>query len=98
MNDDPKLELPDLSQEIHSGGRTVSVEIYRLEGEAEWALEIVDEFNNSTVWDDTFKTETAALTEAKKSIFEERVTAFIGPEDGNSDGENWNGCSWPENT
>ena len=89
MDDEPKLELSDLSQEIMSGGRTVSVEIYRLEGNEEWALEIVDEFNNSTVWDDTFPTEFAALTEAKKAILEERVTSFIGPENGKSDGGNW---------
>ena len=89
MNDEPELELSILSQELKSGGRTVSVEIYRLEGDDEWALEIVDEFNNSTVWDDTFPTESAALTEAKKSSLEERVTSFVGPEDGKSDGGNW---------
>tara|TARA_Y100000589_G_C26841471_1_gene502155 strand:- start:246 stop:518 length:273 start_codon:yes stop_codon:yes gene_type:complete len=89
MDDEPKLELSDLSQEITSGERTVSVEIYRLEGDVEWALEIVDEFNNSTVWDDTFPTESAALTEAKKAILEERVTSFIGPENGKSDGGHW---------
>ena len=89
MNDEPELELSKHSQKILSGGRTVSIEIYRLEGEAQWALEVVDEFNNSTVWDDTFETESAALTEAKKAILEERVTTFIGPEDGKSDGKNW---------
>ncbi len=89
MNDEPELELSILSQELKSGGRTVSVEIYRLEGDEEWALEIVDEFNNSTVWDDTFPTESVALTEATKSILEERVTSLVGPEDGKSDGGNW---------
>ena len=61
MNDEPELELSILSQELKSGGRTVSVEIYRLEGDEEWALEIVDEFNNSTVWDDTFPTESVVF-------------------------------------
>lgn len=89
MNEEPELELSSLSQDISSGGRTVKVEIYRLEGDEEWALEIVDEFNNSTVWDETFRTESAALTEAKKAILEERVTSFIGPEDGKSDGKLW---------
>lgn len=78
MNDEPKLELSELSQEVSSGGRTVSVEIYRLEGDEEWGLEICDEYNNSTVWDDTFSTEAAALTEAKKAILEERITNYIG--------------------
>lgn len=89
MSDDPKLILSSLSQNLSSGGRTVTVEIYRLEDDEEWALEIVDEFNNSTVWDETFKTESAALTEAKKAILEERVTTFIGPADGKSDGGHW---------
>ncbi|RKZ47074.1 MAG: hypothetical protein DRQ58_07465 [Gammaproteobacteria bacterium] len=87
MNDEPKLETSQLSQEISSGGKTVSVQIYRLEGETTWALEIVDEYNNSTVWDDTFETESAALTEAKKTILAEGVTSLVGPNDGKSDGD-----------
>jgi len=87
MNEEPKLELSPLSQEISSGGRTVSVEIYRLEGETSWALEVVDEYNNSTVWDDTFETESAALTEAKKIILSEGVSSLVGPDDGKSDGK-----------
>jgi len=86
MTDEPKLELSPLSQEISSGGRTVSVEIYRLEGDASWALEVVDEYNNSTVWDDTFETDSAALTEAKKTILADGVKTLIGPEDGKSKG------------
>jgi hypothetical protein len=84
MNEEPKLEL---SQEISSGGKTVSVEIYRLEGETSWALEVVDEYNNSTVWDDTFENESVALTEAKKSILAEGVSSLVGPENGKSDGK-----------
>jgi len=89
MNDEPKIELSPLSQELSSRGCTVTVEIYRLEGDLEWGLEVVDEFNNSTVWDDTFKTEAEALTEAKRAILEERIATFIGPEDGKSDGGCW---------
>lgn len=85
MNDEPNLEISPLSQEVSSGGRTVSVEIYRLEGETSWVLEVVDEYNNSTVWDDTFETESAALSEAKKTILFEGVGALIGPEDGKND-------------
>ncbi|MFT7513526.1 MAG: hypothetical protein ACI9QL_002739 [Candidatus Omnitrophota bacterium] len=87
MNEEPKLEVSPLSQEISTGGRTVCVEIYRLEGEIPWSLEVVDEHNNSTVWDDTFETESSALTEAKKTILAEGVSTLIGPEDGKSDGK-----------
>jgi len=84
---DKKLEHSELSQSISSGGRTVRVEIYRLEGDPKWTLEIEDEYNNSTVWDEEFETDSAALVEAKKSILEEKITKFIGPEDGKSDGK-----------
>ena len=87
MNDEPNLEVSPLSQEVSSGGRTVSVEIFRLEGETSWALEVVDEYNNSTVWDDTFETESAALSEAKKTILSEGVSSLVGPKDGKSDGK-----------
>ncbi|GAB5387002.1 MAG: hypothetical protein Alis3KO_41250 [Aliiglaciecola sp.] len=89
MTDEPKLEISPLSQRLSSGGSTVNIEIYRLEGESEWVLEIVDEYNNSTVWDDPFESDSAALTEAKKSVLAERVDSFIGPEDGKGSG-NWN--------
>ena len=82
MNEEPKLEISPLSQQVSSGGRTVSVEIYRLEGESSWALEVVDDHNNSTVWDDTFETDSAALLEAKKTILAEGISSLIGPEDG----------------
>ena len=84
MNEDPVLVNSSLSQKISSGGRTVSVEIYKLEHESSWVLEIVDEFNNSTVWEDPFPTEKEALTEAKKAILENKISEYIGPEDGKS--------------
>jgi uncharacterized protein len=89
MSQDPEVEFSDLSQKISSGGHEVSIEIYRLEGEKNWWLELVDEFGNSTVWDDPFKTESAALIEAKKAILEEKISSFIGPEDGKGDGDKW---------
>ena len=82
MNEEPEIEVSPLSQKVLSGGRTVRVEIYRLEGEKSWALEVVDEFNNSTVWDDTFDSDSAALTEAKKTILADGVNSLVGPVDG----------------
>ena len=82
MTEEPKLIISALSQEVTSGNRTVKAEIYRLETQEEWTLEIEDEYNNSTVWEETFKTESAALLEAKKSILAEGVKNFIGPENG----------------
>jgi len=89
MSDEPEIERSPLSQSLSSGGRTVNIEIYRLKGETSWVLEIEDEFNNSTVWDDPFETDSAALTEARKTIMAEGVGSLIGPEDGKSRGEWW---------
>jgi uncharacterized protein len=68
MDEEPELETSPLSQEVSSGDKTVRLEIYRLEGETSWVLEVVDEYNNSTVWDDVFESDTTALAEAKKTI------------------------------
>ena len=87
MIEEPKLEVSKLSQPLSSDGRTVRVEIYRLEGEASWTLEIVDEYNNSTVWGDAFDTDSAALTEAKQAIVSEGIGSLIGPEDGKKSGK-----------
>ena len=87
MDKEPELETSSLSQTISSGGKTVRIEIYRLEGETSWVLEVVDEFNNSTVWDDVFESDTAALAEAKKTILAEGVGSLIGPADGKSNGK-----------
>lgn len=82
MNEEPKLETSKMSQQLSSGGRTVNIEIYRMKGEQLWTLEVVDEFNNSTVWDDGFETESTALIEAKKTVLADGVKSLIGPEDG----------------
>lgn len=59
-------------------GHTLEINIYRLP-DTDWTLEVVDEYNNSTVWDDTFATDEAALAEAIEEIKSEGVLAFIGP-------------------
>jgi hypothetical protein len=88
MEDDFELEFSPLCQSISSGGKSVQVHIYG-DGEGKWILEVVDEFGNSTVWNDLFDTDSAALTEVKKAILEDRITSFIGPEDGKGDGGGW---------
>ena len=81
MSDEFEVKMSPLSQKISSGGKTVQVDIYE-DGEGKWILEVVDEFNNSTVWDDHFETDRAALIEAKKEILAEGVGSLIGPESG----------------
>ena len=81
MNEEFEIKKSPLCQEISSGGRTVEVEIYEDE-DGSWILEVVDEFNNSTVWDDTFETDSAALTEVKRTILSDGIDSLMGPEDG----------------
>jgi hypothetical protein len=68
MEDEPVLVDSGLSQDIEVDGYTFEINIYRLEGEAGWTLEVVDEDNTSHVWDNTFTSGFAALVEAQKAI------------------------------
>lgn len=87
MNEDPEIEYSKYSQKINSGGKILSIDIYRSKGMEGWILEIVDKSGNSTVWDDLFESDIAAITEARKSILEETADTFVGPSDGKSDGK-----------
>lgn len=42
-----------------------------------WTLEVVDEHNNSTVWDGEFETDQAALETALADIQAEGIEAFL---------------------
>ncbi len=80
MSEEFEVKMSPLCQKISSGGKTVQVDIYANE-EGGWILEVVDEFNNSTVWDDPFDTDSAALAEVKKTIQSEGIEAFTGTND-----------------
>ena len=49
MEIEKQLVLSELSQTVSRDGTFVEIEIYRLEDETTWALEVVDETNASTV-------------------------------------------------
>ena len=53
------------------------VDIYA-DGEGGWLLEAVDEYGNSTVWDDPFPSDREALEEALKAIDEDGIDSLIG--------------------
>lgn len=77
MTEYPVPKMSTLCQSVTRDGKTVQIDIYE-DGENGWILEVVDEFNNSTVWDDSFNTEQAALDEALKTINEEGIASLIG--------------------
>ena len=77
MNDEPELIDSPLQQRYTDGAHTVGIFIYRLPDTA-WTLEVVDEHGNSTVWDDEFETDQAALDEVMRTIREEGIESLVG--------------------
>lgn len=81
MEDEYQLVTSPLSRDVTDNERTVRLEIYR-GADTGWTLEAVDEFNNSTVWDDSFSSDQAALDEALRTIRDEGIETLIGPPSG----------------
>ena len=50
------------------------------DGKGGWILEVVDEYGNSTVWDDPFKTDDEALDEVFDTIEKGGISSLIGTE------------------
>lgn len=73
---DPKLIDSPLSRAVHVEDESLQICIYRLETDAKWTLEVVDQDATSTVWDDLFDTDEAALAEALQAIEKEGLEAF----------------------
>nr|WP_202597279.1 hypothetical protein [Halomonas icarae] len=66
-----------MSQTIIRDGHTLQVDIYRLEEEPDWLLEVVNEDGTSHVWDDRFPTDQAALDAVHEAIDDEGIAAFL---------------------
>jgi uncharacterized protein len=76
-DDEPPLIVSPLSQRIERDATAVDLEIYG-DSKGGWLLEIVDEFGNSTVWDESFATDAAAFAEALNVIDSEGISSVIG--------------------
>jgi uncharacterized protein len=74
------LALSPLATRITRGGTSVDVHIYRGgdDGGDGWILEIIDASGTSTVWDDPFPTDGAALTEALRTISTHGIASITG--------------------
>jgi hypothetical protein len=59
------------------GDLEVAIVIYRYADAEEWILEVQDDHDGATLWDDRFPTDAAALAEAKREIDERDVAAFV---------------------
>ena len=74
---DPNILTSSLSRTVVVDGVTVVVSIYRLEDDAQWALEVVNEVGTSTVWDTPFDTDDEAFAAFQLTVEEEGMEAFF---------------------
>lgn len=70
---DPEIIDSELSREVTIGYQRFSIEIYRLETEEKWTLEVVDEEGTSTVWDELFDSDQVALGVALRMLNEDEA-------------------------
>lgn len=74
--DESDLINSPLERKVTMNGVTVNICIYRGADEDEWILELEDHLGGSTVWDERFLTDKAALDEAMRTIEEDGIESF----------------------
>jgi len=74
---DPEIIMSPLCGKITGDGTTIQVDIYRGEDESGWILEVIDEENASTVWDDPFDTDQEALEAVMEVIEKDGIRSFL---------------------
>lgn len=77
IEDEPNLVTSGKSQHGIIDGFPFSIEIYRLEQDKTWTLEVVDHEGTSHVWDDQFISDKAARNTAIQAIEAEGAVAFM---------------------
>ena len=75
-DDDYVLIESPLSGEFIRDGVRVDVQIYRGEEDPSWVLEVVDQANNSYVWDKQFATDHLAMKQFLNSVDEEGMKQY----------------------
>lgn len=81
MDADPNLVRSSHSGPVSRQDITVRLEIYRLEDDPKWVLEVVNEAGTSTVWDELFDTDDAAYAAFRAAVEEEGMSAFLDETD-----------------
>jgi hypothetical protein len=66
-----------LSQTVSRAGITLHIRIHRAVSQTRWILEVEDHLGGSTVWDEPFSTEQAALDAALQAIDEEGAQSLV---------------------
>lgn len=73
----PNLVTSGRSKTIVVDGYPFSIDIFRLETDAAWTLEVVDHENTSHVWDQQFASDTEARDAAVKTLEADGALAFM---------------------
>jgi hypothetical protein len=74
---DPNIVTSGLSGSVTRDGITVDVNIYRLEDQPGWTLEVVNAKGTSTVWDDLFNTDDDAYAAFLQAVSDEGMATFV---------------------
>ena len=74
---DPNIIVSGRSQTFTKDGVTVDVQIYRLEDDPKWALEVVNDHGTSIVWDDLFDTDDEAFAAFEEAVEEDGMATFL---------------------
>lgn len=74
---EPNLVTSGKSQRVIIDGFPFSIEIYRLDQDKTWILEVVDHEGTSHVWDDQFASDVDARSTAIQAIEAEGAIAFM---------------------
>lgn len=75
--DEPNVVTSSKSLRILIDGRPFAIRVYRLESDAGWTLEVIDNQNTSHVWDEQFESDAEAVDMAIKTIETEGADEFI---------------------
>lgn len=74
---DPEIIMSPLCREISGDDTKIQVDIYHGEDESGWILEVIDEENASTVWDEPFDTDREALNAVMEVIEKDGIRSFL---------------------
>lgn len=74
--DEPNLVTSHLSRPVTWNGHRLQLEIYRLERDPTWTLEVVNEEGTSTVWDEQFASDREAEAMFRETLKVEGLAAF----------------------
>lgn len=74
---DPAIIESPLSRTIVHQDIRVELNIFRIEGDAGWAMEVVNVAGTSTVWDDVFDTDEAAYAVFLQTVASEGMATFV---------------------